>query len=94
MDLIEKYDHPYWGFAPKNFYAEFLAAVEIGTNLSRYFPGLELDTAAEIKEIEVTRGTSLAALIKSSAGWKEARHEVIVTTGKPFSSGTVSVFSS
>jgi membrane-bound lytic murein transglycosylase D len=79
VDLIEKYDHPYWGFAPKNFYAEFLAAVEIGTNLSRYFPGLELDTAAEIKEIEVTRGTSLAALIKSSGlkrdeflGWNPA----------------------
>jgi peptidoglycan lytic transglycosylase D len=79
VDLIEKYDHPYWGFAPKNFYAEFLAAVEIGTNLSRYFPGLELDTAAEIKEIEVPRGTSLAAVIKSSGlkrdeflGWNPA----------------------
>ena len=79
VDLIEKYNHPYWGFAPKHFYAEFLAAVEIGTNLSRYFPGLELDTAAEIKEIEVTRGTSLAALIRSSGlkrdeflGWNPA----------------------
>jgi membrane-bound lytic murein transglycosylase D len=79
VDLIEKYNHPYWGFPPKHFYAEFLAAVEIGTNLSRYFPGLELDTAAEIKEIEVARGTSLAALIKSSGlkrdeflGWNPA----------------------
>jgi membrane-bound lytic murein transglycosylase D len=79
VDLIEKYNHPYWGFAPKHFYAEFLAAVEIGTNLSRYFPGLELDTAAEIKEIEVTRGTSLAVLIRSSGlkrdeflGWNPA----------------------
>jgi membrane-bound lytic murein transglycosylase D len=79
VDLIEKYDHPYWGFPPKHFYAEFLAAVEIGTNLNRYFPGLELDTPAEIKEIEVARGTSLAALIKSSGlkrdeflGWNPA----------------------
>ena len=79
VDLIEKYNHPYWGFAPKHFYAEFLAAVEIGTNLNRYFPGLELDTPAEIKEIEVSRGTSLAALIKSSGlkrdeflGWNPA----------------------
>ncbi len=84
VDLIEKYDHPYWGFAPKHFYAEFLAAVEIGTNLSRYFPGLELDTAAEIKEIEVTRGTSLAALIKSSGlkrdeflGWNPALNSAV-----------------
>jgi len=79
VDLIEKYDHPYWGFPPKHFYAEFLAAVEIGTNLNRYFPGLELDTSAEIKEIEIARGTSLAALIKSSGlkrdeflGWNPA----------------------
>lgn len=79
VDLIEKYDHPYWGFPPKHFYAEFLAAVEIGTNLNRYFPGLELDTPAEIKEIEVSRSTSLAAVIKSSGlkrdeflGWNPA----------------------
>jgi membrane-bound lytic murein transglycosylase D len=79
VDLIERYNHPYWGFPPKHFYAEFLAAMEIGTNLDRYFPGLELDAAAEIKEIEVTRGTSLLALIKSSGlnrneffGWNPA----------------------
>jgi peptidoglycan lytic transglycosylase D len=79
VDLIERYNHPYWGFPPQQFYAEFVAAVELGSNLSRYFPGLYLDTAAEIKEIEVTRGTSLAALIKSSGlnrdeflGWNPA----------------------
>ena len=38
VDLIEKYNHPNWGFAPKHFYAEFLAAVEIGLNLQQYFP--------------------------------------------------------
>ena len=79
VDLIEKYNHPYWGFPPQQFYAEFLAAVEIGTSLSRYFPGLELDPAAEIKEVEIPRGASLAALVKSSGlnrdeflGWNPA----------------------
>jgi membrane-bound lytic murein transglycosylase D len=78
-DLIEKYNHPYWGFAPKHFYAEFLAAVEIGTNLSRYFPGLEMDTPVEIKEVLVSGKTSLASLISSSGlkrdeflGWNPA----------------------
>ena len=79
VDLIEKYNHPNWGFPPKQFYAEFLAAVEIGTNLERYFPGLELDTPAHIKEVEVTRSTPLRTLIKSSGlshsdflGWNPA----------------------
>ena len=35
VDLIERYNHPYWGFPPKQFYAEFLAAVEVGGNPSR-----------------------------------------------------------
>lgn len=78
-DLIEKYNHPYWGFAPKHFYAEFLAAVEIGTNLNRYFPGLEMDASVDIKEVVVNGRTSLASLISSSGlkrdefyGWNPA----------------------
>ena len=65
MDLIQKYDHRYWGFPSKNFYAEFLAAVEIGSDLERYFPGLEMDAPVEIKEVAVKRNTSLTALASS-----------------------------
>ena len=79
VDLIERYNHPHWGFPPKQFYAEFLAAVEIGRNLATYFPGLDLDTAVELKEVQVERGTSLASLIQSSRlsrdeflGWNPA----------------------
>jgi membrane-bound lytic murein transglycosylase D len=66
VELIEKYEHPYWGFAPKHFYAEFLAAVEIGSNVSQYFPDLVLDQAVEMKETEVTGKPSLSSLISSS----------------------------
>jgi membrane-bound lytic murein transglycosylase D len=79
VDLIQKYDHPYWGFAPKQFYAEFLAAVEIGTNLKKYFPDLELAAAIEIKEVELTTTAQLTSLINSSGlsrdeflGWNPA----------------------
>ncbi len=79
VDLIERYNHPYWGFPPKQFYAEFLAAVEIGSNVGRYFPDLEIDAAVTIKEVEVNRSTTLASLIKSSGldrddflGWNPA----------------------
>jgi len=67
VDLINNYSHPYWGYAPKNFYAEFLVAVEIGKNYQQYFPGLELDAQANFREVEVRSGSSLSALA-SAAG--------------------------
>jgi membrane-bound lytic murein transglycosylase D len=79
LDLINQYNHPYWGFAPKNFYAEFLAAVEIGKNVNQYFPELQLDSPVAIKEIELKHSASLAALAKSTGltrnqllGWNPA----------------------
>jgi membrane-bound lytic murein transglycosylase D len=66
VELIEKYENKSWGFAPKNFYAEFLAAVEIGRNVDQYFPGLELHPAVTINEIELKRGSSLTSLARST----------------------------
>jgi membrane-bound lytic murein transglycosylase D len=65
VDLIQKYDHPNWAFAPKQFYAEFLAAVEIGTNLNKYYPDLQLDAPVKIKEVELNSTTPLASVINS-----------------------------
>jgi len=79
VDLIRQHRHPYWGFAPKNFYAEFLAAVEIGKNVNQYFPELQLDSPIAIKEIELKSSVSLLALAKSTGltqdqllGWNPA----------------------
>ena len=38
VDVIQKYNHPHFGYPPKNFYAEFLAAVEIGKNTRAILP--------------------------------------------------------
>ena len=79
VDLIQRYNHQNWGFPPKHFYAEFIAAVEIGTNLERYFPGLELDRAAPMREHELTTNMSIASLLNSTGlsrdelfGWNPA----------------------
>jgi membrane-bound lytic murein transglycosylase D len=79
VDLIREYHHPYWGFPPKNFYAEFLAAVEIGQDVNRYFPDLQLDPPAVIKEIELERSVSVVTLAKNTGltrdqllGWNPA----------------------
>ena len=66
VDLIRDYRHPYWGFPPKNFYAEFLAAVEIGKNVNQYFPELTLDPPLSIREIELKTSSSLGALAKNA----------------------------
>jgi len=79
VDLIRDYQHPYWGFAPKNFYAEFLAAVEIGKNVNQYFPELQLEAPSAFQEIELKNSVSLAALAKNTGltrdqllGWNPA----------------------
>jgi len=65
VELIQNYQHPYWGFAPKNFYAEFLAAVEVAKNMNRYFPGIEPDRPLAVHEIELKQNMSLVALARS-----------------------------
>jgi membrane-bound lytic murein transglycosylase D len=71
VDLIQNYNHRYWGFAAKNFYAEFLAAVDIARNVDQYFPGLEIHPAITIREFELTKGSSFISLANSSGLTRE-----------------------
>jgi len=66
MELIRKYESRTWGFASKNFYAEFLAAVEVAKNVERYFPGLEVHSPFPLQEIELKKATTISALLKST----------------------------
>ncbi|MDD2769040.1 MAG: lytic transglycosylase domain-containing protein [Methylococcus sp.] len=36
--IVKDYDHPLFGFASRNYYAEFLAAAEIAKDPERFFP--------------------------------------------------------
>lgn len=42
VNIINKYDSRSFGFASSNFYAEFLAAMEVSRNYKRYFPDVEM----------------------------------------------------
>jgi membrane-bound lytic murein transglycosylase D len=66
VELIHGYNHRYWGFSAKNFYAEFLAAVDIAKNVNQYFPGLELDPPSHIKEVELRSKASLASVLAAT----------------------------
>lgn len=52
VDMIERYEHPRWGFAGKNFYAEFLAAVDVEQNALRYFGPIRRDDPVRFAEIK------------------------------------------
>ena len=66
MDLIRNYESRTWGFASQNFYAEFIAAVQVAQNVDQYFPGLESHLPFLLQEIELEKPTPINALLKST----------------------------
>lgn len=43
--ILRRYDAPHFGFAVKNYYAEFLAAAQVHKYEDRYFPGIQYEEA-------------------------------------------------
>jgi membrane-bound lytic murein transglycosylase D len=65
-EIIRNYQGPAFGFASKNFYAEFLAALEIVKNAEEYFPDLQYEEPVEFEEIEVRKPLPVALLLRRS----------------------------
>jgi hypothetical protein len=40
-EMVQHYQGPHFGFAVKNYYAEFLAALQVHRDEDKYFPGIE-----------------------------------------------------
>jgi membrane-bound lytic murein transglycosylase D len=66
-DLIQHYQSPTFGFASKNFYAEFLAVSEITRRPQVYFPSLRAHPPLQLREVEVKRQSPLQAVLKPAA---------------------------
>lgn len=67
VDLIRRYQSPTFGFASKNFYAEFLAVVDIATNRNTHFPYLRTHRPVTLREVEVKRQAPLSAVLKPTS---------------------------
>lgn len=67
VDLIRGYQSPTFGFASKNFYAEFLAVVEIAGNSENYFPFLRHHRPVTLHEVSLKRPVALHAVLKPAA---------------------------
>ena len=44
-EMVQHYQGPHFGFAVKNYYAEFLAALQVHRDEDKYFPGIEDEAA-------------------------------------------------
>jgi membrane-bound lytic murein transglycosylase D len=67
VEIIRRYQSPTFGFASKNFYAEFLAAVSIAKNSAAYFPVLRSHPPLNLREIEIKRPLSIHSLLRPTA---------------------------
>jgi membrane-bound lytic murein transglycosylase D len=63
-DLVRNYQSPAFGFASKNFYAEFVAAVHLARNSNKHFPFLRMKRPLSLQEVEVKRAAPLHAVLK------------------------------
>ena len=65
-EIVERYRAPRFGFASRNFYAEFVAAVEVFERREHYFPGVEPAPALEFEEYRVARYVPIADIAQGS----------------------------
>ena len=69
--VILNYGGSSFGFASKNFYVEFIAALEVDQGSQKYFPGLVRDPSWDFDEIRLIKPLSLRELIKYSESSEE-----------------------
>jgi membrane-bound lytic murein transglycosylase D len=65
VKIVRGYTSRSFGFASRNFYVSFLAALEIDRNPQKYFGLLQKDSEAHFREVEVPAYVSVAALTRA-----------------------------
>jgi len=65
--IIEKHESPIFKFASKNYYAEFLAALDVYENEEFYFPGVVKDKPPAYELVQLQKPVLAIDLFKSQA---------------------------
>ena len=63
VEIINSHSSPTFGFASKNFYAEFLAAVHVEENYQKYFGQLKIEKPFTFDVVKLDKYVSLASLV-------------------------------
>ena len=67
VEIIRRYQSPAFGFASRNFYAEFIAAADIARNSDVHFPFLRPHPPLSLHEIEIKRPVPIQSVLKPAA---------------------------
>jgi membrane-bound lytic murein transglycosylase D len=63
--IVKEYDGASFGFASRNYYAEFLAVCDIMADLSSYFPeGIDYQQPPSVRRIEITQEMTVVEIAK------------------------------
>lgn len=65
--ILAKHDSPIFKYASKNYYAEFLAALDTFRNQDKYFPGLAKENRWEYEIVQVQRPVLVSDLLMVQA---------------------------
>jgi membrane-bound lytic murein transglycosylase D len=63
--IVREYHSPTFGFASRNFYVSFLAALSVSQNPDKYFSGLERSSESGFHELKVPSSTSAVTLTRT-----------------------------
>jgi membrane-bound lytic murein transglycosylase D len=66
MTIVSRYEGRYFGFASRNFYAEFLAACKVMKNADKYFSDIQYAKALTHDSIKLAKPLYVSALIDNS----------------------------
>lgn len=64
MTIIRKYDSKSFGFASRNFYAEFLAALEVERDHEKYFGAVDFEPRIDYHEVQIRDYLRFSTLAK------------------------------
>jgi membrane-bound lytic murein transglycosylase D len=63
--IVREYHSPSFGFASRNFYVSFLAALSVSQNPEKYFGGLEQSHESGFHELKMPSSANAAVLVKT-----------------------------
>lgn len=94
--IIEQYQSASFGYASKNFYAEFLAVRHIAMNPVAYFPDIEIEKPLQFKLVKLPFAFSLTEVARMFqvdrdvlADMNPALNQAVTVRGKKIPGGTV-----
>ena len=74
--IVRDYHSPSFGFASRNFYVSFLAALSIAQDPEKYFGGVARDHEFGFRELKLPSSASLAALVRALGIDRETLHSL------------------